>query len=739
MDIQDRKRGFLLNETGHLSSIGPSDRNGVALILVIGLLALMVVMGVTFSIFMRTERVAAGNFRNDVVARQLLHVALNRAIAAIDSDLGGKPYPVWTCLESGPVGGVVVRGVTSAPALDWIPRAALGSNTNPQPRWIEDLGTGLPNMIEARVGYLVVNCSGLLDVNNSGPGLPGVSRGVGTNVNEIQLSACPEVADAVILVSNRFYETIQELNTQQVGQASGALSQPVANFVSFSSFPTGYVGGTNITLYDLSGDETALMARRASILSGLRASGIEAGQEDFVFSNLLDYVDADNVPLDLGTACTESVPMFNEIVVSNAIVFRANGTFDIRYRIFAEWFYPFVKPSTNTYWIEYNVNFERVGSTPPAFPIPADRIGVVLDSLCVTGTVSALSPPGQQWLSCTLNNANYSAFTGAQVIVRAKISLKMRVNDASGPVVDAAPYPSTATLDFILSNGVPLVASALTTSVVRNAEVIDPRFNWDSSQWFQRSNFNTLYATNARTLLYLQSRDTDGYADMYVADRPLKTVSELTYLLRGGKMSGTQPWPLELDYWNTIRLHDSSSAVNPYRPVDRILDNFFIPTEGYGKGFVNPNSGMTSVLTAVFKDMPVSDFPDGPGFTLNADAAAGLAAFWENTNQNPWRCNFTNLSDIGRATNVFGAAPLAGLSPFQRESIFRNTAGLFNTRQQYFMILLFSQATKTVPQLTEKSVVAGARGIAEVWRDPLPNAEGVHPYTVRMFRVLNNE
>jgi hypothetical protein len=733
MDIQDRKRGFLLNETGRLSSVGLSDRRGVALILVIGLLALMVVMGVTFSIFMRTERVAAGNFRNDVVARQLLHVALNRAITAIESDLGGKPYPAWACLESGPVGGVVVRGVTNAPALDWIPRAALGSNTNPQPRWIENLGTGLPNMIEARVGYLVVNCSGLLDVNNSGPGLPGVSRGVGTNVNEIQLSACPDVGNASLLVADRPYETVQELGV--VGQDSGALVQPVANFVSFSSFPTGYVGGTNLTLVDLSGDETALMdpVRKESIINGLVASGIEASQAGFVYTNLLDYVDADPVPRDLGTACTESVPMLNEIAVSNSYQFTASTNVTIRSRLFIEWFYPFVKPSTNSFFVEYNVSFERVLSTPPTFPIPGDRSGVLDSGYTVGGSSLTLSinllGPG--------SNFNYAAFMGAQVTLRAKVGLTVHADSATGPVVDASPYPTNMTIGLLLPTvTIPATPIMLTTSVVRDAEATDPRFNWSAQQWVFQNNRTTLEATNSTTLTNLLYRDTDGYADMFVADRPLKTVSELTYLLRGGK---PLRFDTPLDQWNTIRLHASSSAIEPYRPVDRVLDNFFIPTEGYGKGFVNPNSGMTSVLTAVFKDMPVSDYPDGPGFTLNADAAAGLAAYWANTNLNPWRCNFTNLSDIGCATNVFGEAPLAGLSPFQRESIFRNTAGLFNTRQQYFMILLFSQATKTVPQLTEKSVVAGARGIAEVWRDPLPNAEGVRPYTVRMFRVLNNE
>ena len=63
------------------------SRQGIALIMVVGMLALMMVMGVAFAIFMRTERVAAGSFRTDVRARNLLQVALHQAIEAIDTSM----------------------------------------------------------------------------------------------------------------------------------------------------------------------------------------------------------------------------------------------------------------------------------------------------------------------------------------------------------------------------------------------------------------------------------------------------------------------------------------------------------------------------------------------------------------------------------------------------------------------------------------------------------------------------
>jgi len=698
-----------------------NNRQGVALIIVIGMLALMVILGVTFSIYMRTERVAAGSFKSGVVSRQLIPVALNWALAAINDDLGNKPYPRWYYLES--PGSTVVPGVTNASTMAWIPRAALGPNQNPAPRWIDIAG------VDGRVAYLVVNCSGLLDANVSGAN--GIARSIGTNVNEIQLSACPDVADVAKLVADRPYETVQEL--AKLGTNSGALNQCVSNFVCFSSFPSGYPGGTNISLVDLSGDENALMGRHTDIVNGLIASGIAADQAEFVFTNLLDYVDADNIPRALGSACTEAVPMFNEVYAKNLYSFDqfTNLTMTLRLRI--ESYYPFVKPSANSYWMEYNIDFGRAGSTPASFPLP-ESVSNNINIQYTSGDDYKVPVIPNIKLSIT-NYANCIVF-GNKVQLKVKVSLKMHENGAAGDVVDAAPYPSTSTLDLDLPEvtvPAPPAVGAVSTTVEGDMECTDPRFNWNTAQWVARPDTNTLGTINVGAAKWLTARDTDGYGGMYVANRSLGSVSELTYLLRGQSSNTTEY------YWNTIRLFDWLSPNKTFHSADRVLDYFMVGTNTLMKGFVNPNSGATNVLTAVFKDMPINSYPDESPVTLLTSAQAEtLAAFWADTNQNPWRCNFANLSDIGHATNVFGYLPV-GLTPFQKESFFRNTAGLFNTRQQYFKILLFAQAAKVVPLMPDKSVLSDMRAIAEVWRDPLPNAEGIHPCVVRMVTPLNND
>lgn len=60
-----------------------SHQQGVALVMVLGLLSLMVVMAVSFAIAMRTERVAAGNYLDTVKANHLVRTALHLAMADI--------------------------------------------------------------------------------------------------------------------------------------------------------------------------------------------------------------------------------------------------------------------------------------------------------------------------------------------------------------------------------------------------------------------------------------------------------------------------------------------------------------------------------------------------------------------------------------------------------------------------------------------------------------------------------
>ena len=74
-------------------------RRGSALVIVLGILAVMVVMGIAFATFVRTEQAGATSLKNSLVARQSLNSAVGRVMEAIDLSFGGVsnewPVCVW--------------------------------------------------------------------------------------------------------------------------------------------------------------------------------------------------------------------------------------------------------------------------------------------------------------------------------------------------------------------------------------------------------------------------------------------------------------------------------------------------------------------------------------------------------------------------------------------------------------------------------------------------------------------
>lgn len=70
-------------------------RSGMALVIVLGLVALLLVTSVAFVITMRVERAGAANVRNTTMARDVAKSALNYALAAIDDDIGSRNSAQW--------------------------------------------------------------------------------------------------------------------------------------------------------------------------------------------------------------------------------------------------------------------------------------------------------------------------------------------------------------------------------------------------------------------------------------------------------------------------------------------------------------------------------------------------------------------------------------------------------------------------------------------------------------------
>ncbi|MCE9613685.1 MAG: hypothetical protein K8T26_05375 [Lentisphaerae bacterium] len=147
----------------------------------------MTLLAVTFSIAMRVERLAARNFADGVRAKLLTQTALVRAMETIDKHMLGPParvYPAWDATYS--VGTGDVTNILTATARNLIPGGYLQSEVAKVENRVEWVNVSADP--PSRVAYLVLNTSGLLDINSMG-GEPEAWR---TSVREIDFSGAPE-------------------------------------------------------------------------------------------------------------------------------------------------------------------------------------------------------------------------------------------------------------------------------------------------------------------------------------------------------------------------------------------------------------------------------------------------------------------------------------------------------------------------------------------------------------------
>lgn len=192
------------------------------------------------------------------------------------------------------------------------------------------------------------------------------------------------------------------------------------------------------------------------------------------------------------------------------------------------------------------------------------------------------------------------------------------------------------------------------------------------------------------------------------------------------------------------------------------------------KGRINLNASPRDVLASAFMDMPIKE-PDqflNGNVKISETNAYLLAASIIDSRNNLG--NFCFLSELGYLfeepskdnkrkqdlwikykNNAGGGEKLkypleaiwdaAGNRPwgeFERESIIRNTCGLFTTRGQSFLIIVRGESYS--PRFGRKTSLMGGNSnasktaIAQIWRDTIPDANGRHPVFVKFFKIIDD-
>jgi hypothetical protein len=727
-------------------------RRGIALIVVLGMLALLVLMGVAFSVFMRTERHAAGSFQHDVRAAQLLFAAKARALEALERDMAGRLYPDWVALASPGTPSTSFKLATNA-----IWSAHVPDNLMLDGQFPED--AGWITVSNGRIGYLIVNASGLIDANKAG----GTPRTFGTSPSEIDVAGLSEMVDLARFQANRDYESVAQM--KRANTAVGLSG--VSHLVDFSMAVT----NSSPSPVDLSGDDHALKGR-AGVIKGALATYFPLINSNMVFDALLDYVDTDALPQNgnLNAPCAESVPLINELRVRPML--RATGdpaSVSLMFTAQLELFYPFVKiKNTGNYTIEYS--FTVAALSPAGFPVPAAPLtgtatynftGVPFRPINIsppTMTVVTLDP----WANATprfdiLFNYIRVKDPGNNVVDQVQ---NLRLNVASMP-------NSYCTIT------VPAVMQNVTNATAAGSECVDPRFNYLPSYWLPYQAAGTLVAdpgvsangtigpstTNASTRFYLGRNDTDDEVWMYTADEPLKTPGELSYLIRGAANPN-----FNNTAWKTLRLLDEDT-----QKADPIYDVFTVNTpNSSSRGLINPNTDVPEVLAAAMRNMLLDRYPGDSEFPnqMKVDdiQAMAMATAWLS---DPGSASyFSKGSMISNAlyrqavslivdTMMMGMPLPAPARNYRVEAAFRNLLGLMNPRQNYFIVILFAQSSARVqmprrgdlPGEIIDTVRADQTALMELWRDPVPRVETNavnmvttnYPMLVRRFDILSQE
>lgn len=722
------------------------SRRGIALLVTLGMLSVLMILAVTFSICMRTERMGAGNYRRSVNIRHMMYGAVAHAMHDLDNRIDNDGYPSeergwWFNLAD-----------VYTNEADWAQHQDCFDDLmdfNDHQYLIPDAIVNSPNVLRftncvtTSTGdsytYVVFDVSGMLDANFAGGG----SRSTGVDVAEIQVGDLPGIN------LNRFknhredmldeafppYETIASMmNPSPDGNPAWMTTNGSPYFVDYSLCPPGFYDSTNNEVNDAAiplGSLTSL-ARAGTYLSDIGdCFNFNSQQRLVLLGNIIDYQDADFIPGNytgdstprLNKGYVEPVPMINKVwfglpsgpspAVTMSLNTNATGQLQCKLSpsgyFYINLFYPF-RDIEDTPTFYFNCSLEIVisyGVTEltllgplnlTEFQIDPDGVNAVNAAgyKAVTPSMATGILPGNLAFTTTVPGLN----------IGDPFTVSFRINDArvewnNGGRVRVDEIPDPFDVELWSANA----SAGASIQVAAGRECVDPRLNWEDSdtQW-PATTEASMEIENDATTTALATPGTDGDVWMKVKNARMNSVGEL-----GAIFLGTQPW-------QTVRLY--KHGPNEAHPVF----NYFIAGTNTAarKGIVNPNTFDEEILGAAFKDMIVREEGE-----VRLDDSEALAIASEIMDNGPYlnivdvQNNVTNWGELASGTlNALANPPACDLD---REAIIGNSFGLFGTRQNIFYIVVRGERTTAV---------------AMVWRDPYPNEDGNHPMFIRYLSIL---
>ncbi len=281
-----------------------------------------------------------------------------------------------------------------------------------------------------------------------------------------------------------------------------------------------------------------------------------------------------------------------------------------------------------------------------------------------------------------------------------------------------------------------------TPSPTRVLEVTDPRLNHLSGQWVVAGS-PTLAAMNIWGGAMKAKYQAEG-TNLFCRNGAMHTPAELGYISTGKE-------------WETIDICTPAAVgVLANLVADTNLYSQWITNNVfYTNGTINPNTRSSNVLASAFYELSTHEVPDVDaakigGNPVSANVAQYIAQdILKTTKTGTVSTVFQAGSDWARIPAMQkGGALVTVLNNNQRESLVRNTWGLFSPDNSLFTVVMVAQAIKEAPESVDPvgswnpdldMVTGERRAVALVWRDPFKNGSNLHhEMFVRMFRYLND-
>lgn len=710
------------------------------------------------------------------------------------SEAGGREAITGS---KGTLGGSGVI-ITNGEILDWIParyktKAVLDEMEKAE--WI--LVRETPNTdskILGRYAYVCLDTSGGLDANwvarddeVANRDSRSLTNRMHRSVQEVPMGLLPEVADASQFKSYRKgwkgFDSLQTLakltdGTPNDGQSEkqtnerwqadrkeykervGLVSNLVSDLVSYSL--AGYRGGRYTRGSGLWEKPTYMDARTGAgwdaALSRLQGQGWK--RED-IENQLVDYLSSSRVPRGVNYPSIKAVPMFNEMWVKGIrlkqpTMQQIDGTntyvYTAEVKVGFETWFPFPSGddrSTTSYKIEapaLTMQSSAGGGIwiPVALQLSSGTIQQVTQESCTPSppTVTVEATYGDGTPRKAPEFTYEVKFRTAKTVTDPNAALMWRVGWTAQDAIDLKTMGGD-TVDRI-APGVKFTTSTRVfaqgdTSGAFSMEVTDPRLNHVTSQWQKPEMDEGTPGEINDAAKGIPDFQQEG-PWMYCRNGPMESMAEFGYFSVG------KPWKtLDLctdEGREFLALSTLDKGVKEALEKDGVY---------YTNAVININTFRTNVLASAFYDLSFMPTPNTEG-----DLVDGENAFTEEqakeiakriqavTAGKPYQSGMDWANSPVMKDGGYLAAQ--GLTRTERESVLRNTDGLFSVADSLFTVILVAQSVKEGPDSKnigkwddEDQVTGERRGVALVWRDPFKTGRNLnHEMMVRMFRFLND-